>query len=400
MEGARTRIAAALGGTLALLLAGMAAGGAGAAAPLVALDPVAGFNDPVYVAAPPGAPRLLFVVEQSGVIRVTRDGTKLGRPFLDIGNRVTSAGEQGLLSIAFDPGYEQNHRFYVYYTNNDCSQSTGGCNVEVDSFVRYAESPTRAREGSRRTIIEVNHHQANNHNGGQLQVGPDGHLYVSIGDGGTQGDPENDAQRRDSLLGKILRIDPRPAGGYDVPSDNPYVGAQGRDQIFARGLRNPFRISFDSGTGDIWIGDVGFEAWEEIDHETLADATGANFGWHVYEGPDPCGACGFGPGTPPPPGYQAPVHSYGHSSGGEAGCAIIGGYVSHDPDLPALDGDYVYSDNCGGDLRGYDPAGNAEFALGAGVASPTSFGEGAHGELYVASGRFSGDGNVYRLVAP
>ena len=213
-------------------------------------------------------------------------------------------------------------------------------------------------------------------------------------------DPELDAQNIHNLLGKVLRIDPRPGGGYESPAGNPYFGVDGRDEIFSIGLRNPFRLSFDSETGDMWIADVGFDTWEEIDRETLADARGANFGWNIFEGPD---ETPFGGGGGPPPNYRAPVHSYSHPGGpgSEHGEVIIGGYVAHDPRLPAaLDGDYLYTDNEEGDLRAYDPGSDTEFGLGASLPSPTSFGEGANHRLYVASGNYFGNGKVYRLVAP
>jgi glucose/arabinose dehydrogenase len=389
--GRRLAWAAAIAATSAGvgLAAGTGTTGAVAATPHVGKHAVASFDNPVYIAHAPGAPRLLFVVEQGGTIRVVRGGKKLGHPFLDISHRVTSGGEQGLLSMAFDPRYQRNHRFYVFYNNRDCGS---GCNVEVDSFKRNSGSATRAGEGSRKKIIEVNHHVGSNHNAGQLQFGPDGNLYISIGD-----PVGSNAQSKGSLLGKILRIHPKPGGGHTSPRSNPYVGRSGKNEIFSRGLRNPFRFSFDSKTGDIWIGDVGEGTWEEIDHETLRHANGANFGWNIYEGPNPC--CGHGPGTPPPPNYEPPVHYYPHSGSGEHGNVIIGGYVARDPKLPAtVRGDYIYTDNGAGDLRAFNPKTNNEFGLGVSVASPSSFGEGSHHRLYVASGPFSGSGTVYRLV--
>jgi glucose/arabinose dehydrogenase len=385
----------------AAALAGPLESGSGAAAtPSVALSPVGGtFSAPVYVASPPGNTHLVFVVEQNGRIEAVRDGQKLANPFLDVRDLVsTGGGEQGLLSMAFDPGYGSNRRFYVYYTNQDCTPG-GACNIEVDSFLRSTASSVRASAASRRRVIEITHDQAPNHNGGQLQFGPDGDLYLAPGDGGTQGDPENDAQLKGRLLGKLLRIKPRANGGYDVPADNPYAGVAGRDEIYARGLRNPFRFSFDSANGDLWVADVGWSTWEEIDHATAAQAGGANFGWHVYEGPDPCAACGFAGGTPPPPDYVAPVHWYSHrNTDPEHGSVIIGGYVAHDPALPsALDGDYIYTDNAVGDLRAYDPGTDTMTGLGVTVSFPSSFGVDASDHLYVCS---LGDGRVYRLVAP
>jgi glucose/arabinose dehydrogenase len=391
-----TRVRAGIAALVApaALAAVLFAGGAAARTPTVALHRMAGtYDNPVYVAASPGNAKLLFIVEQPGEIQVLRNGRPVGHPFLDIRDIVSFGGEQGLLSMAFDPHYGSNGRFYVFFTNGNCD---GGCNVEVDSFRRSPNAQTRALESSRKKIIEVNHHQAGNHNGGQLQTGPDGNLYISIGDGGTQGDPENDAQSLRSLLGKILRITPSAAGGYTVPPSNPFVGVAGRDEIYSYGLRNPFRFSFDSHTGDIWIGDVGYNTYEEVDHETLAGANGANFGWNVFEGPLPCGDCGFGPGTDPPPSYRAPVHWYKHSGSGETGNVIIGGYVDRAPNLPpALTGDYIYTDDGAGDLRAYDPGTDTEFGLGPTLSAPSSFGEDDQGRLYVAS---LGDGHIYRLV--
>ena len=314
MERRRHAIAGGLACALAIACAasfGPAAQGRGTSGTL-SLDPLPGtYPQPTYVAQAPGAPRLLFVVEKEGEIAVLRNGQPLAKPFLDMRSLVSSSGEQGLLSMAFDPGYAHNRRFYVYYTNQNCD---GGCNVEVDQFRRSQDSATQARLRSRRKVIQINHHQAGNHNGGQVQFGPDGYLYLAPGDGGTQEDPENDAQNPQVLLGKVLRIDPRASGGYRIPPDNPYVGKPGRNEIFAIGLRNPYRFSFDRQNGDLWIGDVGDNTWEEIDHVTPAQANGANFGWNDFEGPNPCGDCGFGPGTAPPrlrrPGAQLPP--FGH----------------------------------------------------------------------------------------
>jgi glucose/arabinose dehydrogenase len=379
------------------LVVGMGLSGSAASARgALSLDPLHGtYDQPTYVAQAPGSPQLLFVVEQAGKIAVLRNGQKLNHAFLNINNLVESGGEQGLLSMAFDPNYGSSRRFFVYYTDEDCGGPGGGCNVEVDSFRRSLHSPTRAQVASRRLIIEVNHHQAGNHNGGQLQFGPGGHLYMGIGDGGTQGDPENDAQNRHKLLGKVLRIDPKRRGGYRTPTGNPFVGRPGRNEIFARGLRNPYRFSFDRKTDDLWIGDVGGNQREEIDRAAPARANGANFGWHFFEGRFPCGDCGFGPGTDPPPGYVAPVHDYPHSGGGETGSVIIGGYRVRDPALPSLNGKYVYTDDYAGDLRSYNPQNDSETGLGLSLSAPSSFGEGLDGSIYVTS---LGDNKVYELV--
>jgi glucose/arabinose dehydrogenase len=350
---------------------------------------------PTYVAQAPGHPNLLFVVEKEGTIAVERGAKQITHPFLDITDRVTSPDEQGLLSLAFDPRYRKNGRFYVYYTNKHCT-SGGACNVEVDSFTTSKNTPLRADPSSRRRIIEITHDQAPNHNGGTVAFGPDGDMYLAVGDGGTQPDPENDAQTTHDLLGKLLRIKPKAGGGYTVPKSNPYVGKPGRDEIFSIGLRNPFRFSFDSKTGDIWIADVGWNTWEEIDRAKLSQANGANFGWHIFEGPDPCSGCGFGPGTDPPPHYIGPVHSYPHNApSGEKGSVIIGGVMVRSASLPSLRGRYVYSDNYVGDLRSYNPASHKETELGPTIDGPSSIVTGLDGSVYVTALYTD---RVYKLV--
>jgi glucose/arabinose dehydrogenase len=380
----------------ALVVAAMAPMSA-AAAPKVGLKPIAKFNQPTFITGAPGTNKLLFVVEKEGTIRVVRDGKKLSKPFLNIKDLVSAAGEQGLLSMAFDPDYAENRRFYVFYTNKDCTGG-GACNVEVDGFLRSPDSATKALKESRETLIEVTHHQQGNHNGGQLQFGPDdGYLYISVGDGGTQPDPEDDAQDPDSQLGKILRVDPTGLDSYDIPPGNPYSGGGGDPTVFSLGLRNPYRFSFDRATGDIWIADVGYQRWEEIDHETLGDANGANFGWNDYEGFEETAF-----GTPPlAASPEEPVHAYSHSGSGENGRVIIGGYVIRDEKLPnSLQGLYLYADNQVGGLRAYDEGADERIGLGVKVKSPASFGEDNKGRIYAASGPYRGDGRVYRLVAP
>ncbi len=251
----------------------------------------------------PGQPKLLFVVEQGGRIEVLRNGHRLGRPFLDISGLVSFEGERGLLSIAFAPDYAQSGFFYVYYTNRQG-------NIEVDELRR--RSQTRAAANSRRQVIEIPHPLNSNHNGGQLQfLGK--LLYIGTGDGGSGGDPPNNAQNRESLLGKLLRIDPRRSGRrpYTVPDSNPFVGRPGRDEIYSYGLRNPFRFSFDTVSAKsprLVIGDVGQSRFEEVDYTTVPDASGANFGWDAFEG--------FRPyrdensGTPDPGGTVKPIFAY------------------------------------------------------------------------------------------
>ncbi len=392
--GAAISLAALVAG-IALLAGATPSSGAGT----LKLKKVGGtFNEPVDTAQFPGSPHMIAVVQKSGQIIAVRRGQQLAKPFLDISDRVVDNGEQGLLSIAFDPKYAKNRRFYVYYVNHHC-ENGGACNIEIDSFKASKDSPVKANPSSRHRIIEVTHHQAGNHNGGTVAFGPDGDMYFAVGDGGTQPDPENDAQNTHNLLGKIGRIKPKAKGGYTVPRSNPYVGKPGMDEIYSIGLRNPFRFSFDPKTGDLWVADVGFNTWEEIDHATLARANGANFGWRVFEGPNPCGQCGFPPETHPPPLYIAPVHSYPHNapSGQEQGNVIVGGVVVRSRKLPALNGKYIYSDNEANDLRSYDPSTGKEHELGLDVGGPSSFMQAASGIVYVTG---VGDNHVYKLVEP
>ena len=278
---------AALAVVAALATGGPARAGAGGGSALV---DIGDFDSPVFVDDAPGAPGHLYVVEQGGTIEVLVSEAQEAEPFLDIADIVASGGEEGLLSVAFDPDYESNRLFYVYYTTNSHD-------IRIDRFRRRADDPLSAGVGSRKKVIKIEHDQANNHNGGQLQFGPDGYLYAGIGDGGPQGDPENDAQKKKSLLGKLLRIDPLPQGGYDNPPDNPYVGVPGSDEIAARGLRNPWRFSFDSATGALLLADVGGGAQEEVDYDA-DQGIGENFGWNDYEG---FAETAFGTGATPAP---------------------------------------------------------------------------------------------------
>jgi glucose/arabinose dehydrogenase len=359
---------------------GGAAVSAGARGGAVRLARIGGFDAPVYVDDAPGSPKLLFVVEQPGSIRVLRGGRTRKRDFLDISDRVTYDGEQGLLSVAFDPGYARNRRFYVYYVNR-------AGNIEVDGFRRQRRDPTRTDSSSRRKLIEIPHPTNENHNGGQLQFGPDGFLYLATGDGGSAGDPNGNAQNLGILLGKLLRIDPRKKGGYSTPNSNPFAGGNGRDEIYALGLRNPYRFSFDSESGAIFIGDVGQDAWEEIDMVGEGGLGGSNFGWDIFEGTHDFEGGGA------PANYRPPALEYS-SAGGE--CAVTGGYVVHDPQLPALAGRYLYADFCGGVLRSFDPSNPhaSDATTGLELDQPSSFGEGARGRIYVASL----SGGVYRIA--
>jgi len=353
----------------------------------VALKQVGSFQSPVEVTGAPGFPKLLFVVEQGGRIQVLEGGRKRPRPFLDIGSLVDFGGERGLLSLAFPPDYARSKRFYVYYTDKSGA-------IRVDEFRR--RSATRASFGSRRSVIAIPHPVNTNHNGGDLHF-LGNLLFFGTGDGGSGGDPPNNAQNKDVLLGKLLRIDPRASGGkpYSVPADNPFVGKAGRDEIYSYGLRNPFRYSFDTthGAPRIAIGDVGQNQFEELDYTTVAAAKGANFGWDALEGFDKYED--ENSGTPDPGGTVKPIFAYPHTRGGS--CSIIGGYVVRDRRLSALRGRYVYADLCEGQLRSLVPrlkGASGDRKVGLQVSSPTSFGEDQQRRLYVTSL----EGPVYRLV--
>ena len=378
-----TSITLALCAALVALLA--LAPGAGA----IKARKIASFKSPVAVTAAPGYKKLVFVTEQEGTVRVIRNGHKLKRPFLNIRSLVGYDGaERGLLSVAFPPDYKQSGLFYVDYTDQ-------GGDVNVVEYKR--RSATRAQASSARLVLKIEHSEHSNHNGGQLQFLGD-LLYISIGDGGGAGDPTNNAQDVNSLLGKILRIDPRPSGGaaYGVPADNPFVGKPGRGEIFAYGLRNPYRFSFNTAGGGgpyIAIGDAGQDRFEEVEYESVAQARGANFGWDALEG---FGAY-TGPenGTPNPGGTTKPAHVYGTHDDGN--CTVIGGLVVHDRKLKRLRGRYLYSDFCAGDLRSFVPTpggSRKDHKVGLHIDSPSSFGQDNRNRVYVTSL----EGPVYRLV--
>jgi len=366
----------------ATLIIAASAAPAGAAT----LQEVGRFSSPVFVTSDPNDAGRLFVVERGGAIRLVAGGTT--STFLSIPNLVLGGGEQGLLSMAFAPDFVSSGRLYVYYT----SRPNG--DIQIDEFTSAGNA---ADPASRRPILTVPHGQAGNHNGGQLQIGPDGYLYAATGDGGGGGDTFHNAQNLESLLGKVLRIDPRPSGGapYTVPADNPFVSRAGADEIWSYGLRNPYRFSFDRQTGALLIGDVGQGSREEVDFEQQPNAgRGDNFGWSCREGfsafasTDPLcvGASGF----------TDPIHDYPHSGGA---CSITGGYVARDPSLGDLTGRYVYADYCVGEIRSLVPGlptATGDRSEGLSVTGPSSFGEDACGHIYVVSlngavSRFVGD---------
>jgi glucose/arabinose dehydrogenase len=361
---------------VATMLGGATIGAVDHAAAALRLQKVGTFAEPTYIAGAPAFKQLLYVVEQGGKVVVLRNGQRLSRPLLDISGRVSCCGERGLFSIAFDPRFGTDHLLYAYYTNRQG-------NIELDEF--RAPTATRVVTSSRRKVMVIPHPAWSNHNGGQLQFGPDGYLYIGTGDGGGSGDSDDNARHLDVLLGKLLRIDPHRRGGhpYTVPASNPFVGKPGRDEIYSYGLRNPYRFSFNRQANALAIGDVGQDNQEELDYTKVTRASGANFGWPKWEGdllldpnrPDP---------NTNPPFPVFPILTYTHANG----CAIIGGYVVHDRGLPSLRGRYVYTDLCSGVIRSVVPRqGQATGVRTTGLKlnAPDSFGEGPTGRIYVAS---------------
>jgi glucose/arabinose dehydrogenase len=352
----------------------------------VRLVRVGNFDQPVYVTAPPGDRHRVFVVERTGRIRVIRDGRKLATPFLDVRNQVSSGGERGLLSMAFAPDYAISRRFYVDYTDRNGD-------TRVVEF-RRSGSRDRGVKASARLVLFQRQPEPN-HNGGLLVFGPDNLMYIGLGDGGgayDQHGSRGNAQNLNSLLGKILRVAPRASGGraYTVPRDNPFVGRSGaRAEIYAYGLRNPWRFSFDRTTGDMAIADVGQNQVEEVDFARRGGARGVNYGWRVWEG-----RRRVYPGESAP-GAVFPVLTYSHDGGG---CSVTGGYVVRDPGLRALAGEYVYGDYCLGRIHAVrlgPGSARANHSLGLYVSQLSSFGEDAGGRVYATSL----DGPVYRLAA-
>ena len=341
----------------------------------VRLVRVGTFDNPVYITQPPGDRSRMMVVEQTGRIMVLRGGRKLSQPFLDLRSKITYGGEQGLLSVAFPPDYQRSGRFYVYYTDRSDADNR---------IVEYRRSanPDRADPSSARVVLTMPNLEVN-HNGGLMLFGPDGLMYVGTGDGGGANDQHGtrgNAQDLGSLLGKILRIDPRASGArrYRIPSSNPFVGRAGaRGEIYAYGLRNPWRFSFDRSTGDLSIGDVGQDRVEEVDFARRGQGRGANFGWRPFEG----NRRNF---NEPAPGAIGPVIVHQHSEGW---CSVTGGYVVRDPTVPSLLGRYVYGDLCEGRvrsarLRAGRPVPERKLDLKA-VPSISSFGEDGAGHVYV-----------------
>lgn len=338
------------------------------------------FRSPVYVTSPAGDDRL-FVVEQAGRIRIVKNGRTLPAPFLDISDRVRSGGEQGLLSMAFHPEYRSNGWFFVNFT--DRSGDT-----RVERF-KVSASPDVADAGSSLLIIGIDQPYSN-HNGGLVMFGLDGMLYIGMGDGGSGGDPRRNGQNRNALLGKLLRINVSRTEPYSTPQGNPYPnGADGRPEVWAIGLRNPWRFAFDRPTGLLYIGDVGQNEVEEIDVESASKA-GLNYGWNIMEG-DQC----YGSGSCDRAGLTLPKVSYRHTGGA---CSVTGGFVYRGTRVPSIVGHYFYSDYCAGWIKSFRIQNGAvtdsrEWKTD-NLGHVVSFGEDSRGELYIVSE----GGKVFRIA--
>ncbi len=365
---------------IAPLLLAMACGGNDGATPpptatgIRLVEVAAGFDQPVYVASPRGDARL-FVVEQTGRIRIVRDGAVLPTPYLDVSAKITSGGERGLLSVAFHPSYSSNGLFYVYYIDRNGD-------TRVERYHAAAGSNT-ADAASGQLVLAVAQPFAN-HNGGLLMFGPDGKLYVGLGDGGSGGDPQGNGQNPATLLGKILRLDVDAAQPYAIPANNPYAGQAGkRGEIWITGVRNPWRYAFDRDSGLLYVADVGQNLWEEVD-VLPAGTGGQNLGWNLMEATHCYNSSGC-----VQQGLTLPVLEYSHDDG----CSITGGFVYRGSAIPTLRGHYFYSDYCKGWLRSFRWTGTAladarQWDVGD-IGSVTSFGEDAARELYLttSSGR-------------
>jgi glucose/arabinose dehydrogenase len=390
------------------------AGGVPAAAlqtnfPTIDLVEVAsGLESPVYLTHAGDDSGRAFIVEQAGRIRVWKDGQLQAGVFLDIEGKVRFSGEQGLLGLAFPPNYASKGYFYVYYTNN------AGDN-QVSRFYTLPGGQS-ADPNSEELILPLKHPVNSNHNGGQIAFGPNGYLYVATGDGGGGGDPQKNGQNPNTLLGKLLRLDVEPLpirqpsganriylpvvalGGdsgfitsYRIPSTNPFaLSGKGRGEVWALGLRNPWRFSFDRQTGDLYTGDVGQGEWEEINFQPAGSSGGENYGWNVLEGPQ---CYPSGSNCTPPANYSPPVASYNHTDG----CSVTGGYVYRGSTQVPLQGTYFFADFCTGKIWGLQRQGSAWAVqeLDDSAYNISSFGEDQSGELYVVDHT----GTIYHLKA-
>jgi glucose/arabinose dehydrogenase len=329
-----------------------------------------GLHRPVDIQPANDGSGRLFIIEKAGLIRVYQNGKLLDAPFLDITDRVNASGnEMGLLGLVFHPDYEQNGFFYVNYTGD-------GGNTRISRF----HATGNVADGNSEKVLLVIDQPYQNHNGGALAFGPDGYLYAGLGDGGSQGDPQKNGQNTNTLLGKLLRLNVNKGDPYSIPSDNPFG-----NEVWVYGLRNPWRISFDRATGDLWIGDVGQDTWEEVDYLPAGSEGGTNFGWSIMEG-------SHNYDGEPQSGMALPIAEYSHAEGG---CSVTGGYVYRGI-MPEWDGIYLYGDYCSGKIWALilsDGQGQVQVMFETGVTI-TSFGQDESGEIYLASD----NGSLYHLT--
>jgi len=389
-------------------LAGGLAVAAGAQTPLTTERIMTGLERPIFLTHAPGDFSRLFVIEKRGFIRIIKDGVLLATPFLDIdaivGGGTSTSSEQGLLGLAFHPDYANNGYFYVNYTNNS--------GVTIVRRYTVSANPDVADDTTNYNILRITQPQSN-HNGGWMSFGPDGYLYIATGDGGGAGDTGsghtagvgNAQDITENLLGKMLRVDINGddfpadnAANYAIPADNPFVGITGDDEIWAFGLRNPWRNAFDRVTGDLWIADVGQGSWEEINFQPASSTGGENYGWRCREGAHNYDTSGDCTQTP----FTEPIQEYSHGSG----CSITGGYPYRGCAIPDLHGTYFYADYCSGiiwSLR-YDGMNVTDFQIrttelapggGLSISSITSFGEDAYGEMYICD---QNGGEIFKIL--
>lgn len=376
--------------TLLLLgLGSLLAGPALAQQPLTREFVASGFGDPLYVTNAPEDGERLFVLDQDGRIWLMKNGVRQATPFLDVTSLTSGSGERGLLGLAFHPDYQNNGWFYINYTNN-----SGDTRVDR---VTVSANPDLADAGSRVNVLSLSQPYSN-HNGGCIQFGPDGYLYIGTGDGGSAGDPGNRAQNPTNLLGKMLRLDVDNGLPYSIPASNPFVGNPGvSDEIWALGLRNPWRFSFDSETGDMYIADVGQNKWEYVHVEPGGDLGGRNYGWRITEGNhcyNPSSGCNM-------TGLEPAVYEYPHTFFPTFRCSIIGSEVYRGRSMADMNGRYFFSDNCSEELWSfrYDPVsggttGFTDHTAQTGVdGSGKSLGHDLDGEIYMCVGS-----SIYRLI--
>ncbi len=345
----------------------------------IALDNfVSGISNPVEIIASPTNDNRLFVVQQSGTIKIVNaNGTIAPDNFLNISSLITFGGERGLLGLAFHPQFATNRYFFVYYNNLQGS-------VRVSRFTANSANPNTADISSEKILLTIPK-PFSNHNGGSIHFGADGYLWISTGDGGSGGDPNNNSQNKNSLLGKILRIDVNSDNAYNIPADNPFVGTDGADEIWAYGLRNGWKFSFDKTTNNVWIADVGQEILEEI-NRVPATSAGVNYGWRCYEGNNPYNTanCASAATT------TFPVAQYDHSANK---CSITGGYVYRGNLYPDLIGKYIFGDFCSGQIGILDNNNTITWTSAFTGNNFTTFGEDNQKQLYVAAT----NGSIYKI---